>query len=250
MTWNGMRKMRGNIIDDRLVELISRTAYAVGKRFGVDVWDVRGRLLNYVAEMEIDYAGVVDERPLEVDYEQALKSLRKDLSVVAEKEARKLRAKDRGYSVDDEAFYSIGHLKELLEVYYQTGVTEHPPVGFSESVRHEKNDGSTTGNFLAGMMDVEIGLGKIKPRYQDILRLRYGVLAEWTDEGICRLAQSEVRDITGWHWEALRALLGDSGEEVGRRVRQALTALQRALGGSSPWRRDERLDVLLATEGW
>ncbi len=227
-----------------LVFECARTSYSVGKRFGIPVGPLREKLLVHAAEMEGDYHAGEDKEFSDEDLLVFLRSARRNLYREAEKEARRVRAKTRGYSVDDEAYYTLGHLKELLEVYYSAGLLENPPVGFSESVRHEKTDGSNYGNFLATLLDVEIALRDISLRYQDILYLRYGYLAEYTDEGISRLAQSEVRDITGYHWEALRALLGDSGEEVGRRCRQALSALQRRLGGRSPWTSDEVYDAL------
>lgn len=243
VTENGYgRPWRG----DGLVSLCRRVCYTVGKRFGVDPTYLRGKLTEYVATLDDDFSWLSDEEMGDGDYESHLRHLHRKLSLAAEKEARRVRATKRGYSVDDEVFYPIGYLKELLEVYFSAGLLEHPPVGFSESVRHEKADGSDYGNFLTSLLDIEIGLGKISTHHNQVLRLRYGFLANHTDEGIARLAQSEVRDLTGWHWEALRSTLGASGDEVGTQCRKALNALQRALGGRSPWRRDETLEALMS----
>lgn len=239
---NGYGRPRGH----DLVHECGRVCYSVGKRFGVDPSYLRGKLTEYVVSLAGDHTWLSDEEMDDGDYESRFRRLRRDLSLFAEREARRVRAAKRGYSVDDEVFYPIGYLKELLEVYFSAGLLEHPPVGFSDSVRHEKADGSDYGNFLTSLLDIEIGLGKISTHHNQILRLRYGFLADHTDEGIARLAQSEVRDLTGWHWEALRATLGASGDEVASQCRRALKALQRALGGSSPWHRDGTLEALMS----
>jgi hypothetical protein len=153
-----------------------------------------------------------------------------------ERFCRKEEAASKGYSVEDEAFYSLRTLEELLVIYLSVGIEERAPIGTSDSVRHQKSDGAERGNYLAGMLDLQRGLSLIKWGYRQRLEVRFGDLAHLSDDAVAGLSQSEVRDLLGWHHDRLTLVLGSTGDQVRHRTQTALRALQTALGGPNPWR--------------
>lgn len=197
---------------------------------------MEGGVFKVVCQIETGNSWLETEGPDDEGYADHLRDLRRALRLLSEKVARQVRARERGYGVDDEAYYSKGALIELLEIYYQCGVVEDPPITATESVRQSGKEGGTYGNFLVSLLDVKVSLGKIPMRHREVLWLRFGPLALYSDTAIANMAQSEIRDTTGWHWARLRSVLGETGEDIRTRVDRALWILQKALGGSGAWR--------------
>lgn len=171
----------------------------------------------------------------EEEYKVAMKKLRSSLYWAGERYCRREKAKESGYRPEDEAFYGLKFIAELLTIYFQTGIEEHAPIGTSDSVRHQKADGAEYGNFLASMLDVEKAYWKLNGNYRQRLEVRYGQLGHLSDDRIASLSQSEAKDLTGMHHDHLRLLLGTTGDQVRHRTGTALRALQALLGGPNPW---------------
>ena len=155
-----------------------------------------------------------DESLEDDEYNAASQALRRKLRKAGDRFCRTEKAASSGYDVEDEAFYSIERLKELVETYYSDGLTEHPPIGRTESVRHT-GDGSEAGTWLSSLIDVERGLSMLSGEYSHRLSDRYKTNAHMSDSDY------------GF-------TLGLTEDQVRGRTRSALRALQRHLGGSNP----------------
>lgn len=214
--------------------VISRT---LSRKWKVDADDIRQEVLLWCIVQGIDgsFEDIEDEEESKALARRAFASMR----WAGERYCRKEKAAREGYSVEDEAFYGIKALQELLVNYYTDGITAHAPIGTADSVRHQKSDGSTSGNYLVSLLDIDRGLEMVPSHYRQRLALRYGPLAHLSDDGIAGLSQSEIHDLTGWHHDRLALVLGSTGDKVRHRTETALRALQAALGGPSPWRQTE-----------
>jgi hypothetical protein len=158
-----------------------------------------------------------DESLEDDEYNAASQTLRRALRKAGDRFCRQEKALSSGYDVEDEAFYSVDRLRELVETFYSDGLTEHPPIGRTESVRHT-GDGSEAGTWLSSLIDVERGLSLLSPEYSHRLSDRYKTNAHMSDS-----------DYGYAH--------GLTEDQVRGRTRSALRALQRHLGGSNPWNR-------------
>lgn len=209
---------------------ISRT---LSRKWKVDPDDIRQEVLLWCIVQGIDgsFEAIEDEEESQALARQAYASMR----WAGERFCRKEKAAREGYSIEDEAFYGLKALQELLVNFFVTGLESHAPIGTADSVRHQKSDGSTSGNYLVSLLDVDRGLTLIPNHYRQRLAVRYGPLAHLSDDGIANLSQSEIHDLTGWHPDRLALILGSTGDKVRHRTETALRALQTALGGPSPW---------------
>lgn len=220
-------------------ELIQDNATAISrklsKRWQVEAEDIRQEILVWCLTQGIDgsYVDLEDEEEAKSQAAQSYSSMR----WAGERYCRKEKAAREGYSIEDEAFYGLKALQELLVNFFVTGLESHAPIGTADSVRHQKSDGSTSGNYLVSLLDVDRGLSLIPQHYRQRLAVRYGPLAHLSDDGIARLSQSEIHEMTGWHPDRLALVLGNTGDRVRHRTETALKALQNALGGPNPWGR-------------
>lgn len=129
------------------------------------------------------------------------------------------KAASAGYDTEDEAFYSLARLKDLLEIFYADGITEHPPIAREDSVRHQSGDGSEAGTWMSSLIDVERGLSMISDEMAHRLKHRYGTKNVHLNDSDYGSAQ------------------GLTGDQVRGRTKSALLALQRSVGGGNPWNR-------------
>lgn len=140
-----------------------------------------------------------------------------------ERYRRACRALASGYEPEDEQFYSLRVLRILLPRYIDGGVTESAPQGRDQG-RTGRSDGSEHGDYLAIMLDMERGLSALKPHQRNLL-VRYFTLSQEDSEDGRWLRQQEASS------------MGLTLEALEMRVHRALVALQRELGGPSPWPR-------------
>ena len=135
---------------------------------------------------------------------------------------RAQKAAAEGYSTLDEQFYTIGMLQALLPLYFEGGVTEEPPKG--RASRGAPGGQSEGGNYLAMMIDLDLGLAAVAVGHQRLLE-RYFRLPQGDDEASRWTRQQEASSM-GLTYDALRM-----------RVYRALAALRHELGGANPWNR-------------
>lgn len=147
----------------------------------------------------------------EEDEAERTRRLRNALCNHLDKVARRVKAGVLGYEADDEFFYSLGHLRDLLpDVYDPAGRTS-----FSAS-EHEisaKSDPAEGGNRLTEVSDVSVALGRLGKDDQRVLFLRFGAGDTFDSIG----SQLDVEPHTA---------------EV--RVSRALGRLRDELGGPAP----------------
>lgn len=216
-----------------LVESVSREA---AKRFGphIDRADVREGVSRYVRSRGFSDSDLEDpEVPGTQELERVL-LLRRALSVVAERTARTLRGSTLGYGVEDEAYYGIGYLGELLEAIFHGGLSESPPVG-GETEVVQASDGAQSGGYLVSLLDTKKALSAMDKAFREILWLRYGPLVGLSGTAVLAMADGELLARAGVTAETLRAVLGADAVEVDARTLRALRALQAATGGRTPW---------------
>jgi hypothetical protein len=152
------------------------------------------------------------------EYSDALKALRKEMRAAAEKYCRQEKAAKEGYEYDDEAYYSIGALKNLLEAWMVHGPVESPARTAESSVSRPKGSGQY-GDYLVSLIDVGIAARRLPDRQKTILFHAYSPqYAGKTDEEIA----SELRS-KGWQGMTQEKFSGAHG--------RALGLLQRQLGG-------------------
>lgn len=158
------------------------------------------------------------------DNSEALKSwLRQVARRIQKSEERTYRAERAyasGYQPIDECFYSLTALRHLIPAYLDGGISEHPPKGRVEQGPIGHTDGSEYGNWLVMMADIDQALKEI-PEGQSRLLQRY-------------FAYPQGR--SGWTHLEISAAMGQEPEALTGRVRRALRAVQRVLGGPDPAR--------------
>lgn len=220
-----------------LMSIIKAISWRTSRKWNMDREDIAQEMVLHLLSQGVDVEWMDDEDIEKDEREDLVRQLRSCLFYVGERYARKEKALKGGYSIDDEAFYSRARIEQLLEWYLEVGIEEHAPTGASESVTHTKSDGAESGNHLAAMLDIDRGLSLIKPGYLSRLQVRFGPLCKYSDDQIAAMSQSEIKDVTGWHHERLRDVLGTTGDQIRHRVDTAVKDLQRTLGGLSPWNR-------------
>lgn len=230
----------GGRINQIIDDLVKATSGKLARKWkGQSRDDISQELYLWCIAKGIDGSFVDTES--DEEYQEEIRKLRNSLwwagETYCQREHRQAKAFRAGYSPEDEYFYSVKQLEHMLEVYYSVGVEERPPVTYEVSGRGSV-DPAEGGNHLAGMVDLTKGLAAMDDGYRARLEVRYGPLSGYSDDAVAGLAQSEAYRLTGWHPEALRGLLGDTGDAVRHRVGTALRNLQTALGGPSPWTRE------------
>ena len=212
-------------MDQTILELASLEAGALHRRWpAVERDDIRQEILLWVLErpeIDAEASGLADLGEDEGDARKALRLKLRDAGAQYckryERDRRRERAAARGYETADEAFYGLAYLRELVEHLMAYGVAERPPVGRADATKRI-GDPAEGGTYLASLLDVQRGLRLISHNYLQRLWDRLGDNAHLSDEEY------------GW-------LHGLTEGQVRGRVRVALRALQRELGGASPWNR-------------
>lgn len=196
-----------------LYNLASIQAYGLSRRFpGIDRDDIRQECI--LAALE-DGDFVWPEGLDQEERDRVERILGKRMRRAGEKYCRREKAALAGYDVADEAFYGINELRELVSAYFTDGITERPPIGRETSVRRT-GDPSERGGWTVALMDVQHGLTAIQEHY------------------VKRLYDHLHRHGHKPDSDAAYAM-GLTEDQLRTRTRTALRALQRALGGQSPW---------------
>lgn len=150
---------------DDLEDLINTTAYRLYKRYRrwVEASDVRQEMWVYVA-------GLTDERLETIEPG----TLRWRLHDAGERYARREKATRSGYSVDDEVYYGLRVIRELLPV----AIDDTPVVmrGVDDS------QGVTTRRSPPGAgMDYETAVADLRRAYRGLTKERRKVLSDYAE---------------------------------------------------------------------
>lgn len=199
---------------DELYDLCKSLSYGLAKKYAmVEREDISQEIVVYAVSHFESYP---DPSLEPAEFRKELAALKKRLRKAGDKYCRIEKAAKVGYEVEDECFYSLNRLKELVETYYQVGIEEKPPIE-GDSVRRS-SDGSEAGTWISSLLDVERGLTLISFANSYRLRHRYKLNARMDDS-------------------AYAASQGLTPDQLKGRLRTSLRALQRALGGANPWNR-------------
>jgi len=208
-------------LDSLLTDLVPKLIPSLCRKFpGLDPDDVAQQAWSGILERRDHLEALLEDGQPETARHNA-----KDLATKAvlsmfreqRRHDRAVKALNSGYDVEDETFYSLGQLMQLLPVYLDKGVQPEAPKGRDVSPPGY-GDPAEGGGWLAMMLDVDTAFWAVK-RYHRLTLFRYFKLLgskgggpEWT--------HSDVASHMGVPPEVLRG-----------RVYKALAAMQRELGG-------------------
>lgn len=129
-----------------------------------------------------------------------------------ERYCRREKARQRGYRTQDEAFYDLGQIDEILEHVFAYGDWQSNPV-VGDKVK-TGSDPATGGNWTAACADVARAITQLEIPQQFVLRLRYE-------------QHMKLKDIGG---------MFDKSHEWARvELEKAKEELVDQLGGENPW---------------
>lgn len=136
------------------------------------------------------------------------------------REERAKKAAQAGYETHDEVFYTQGALRRLIPMYLDGEIADRPPQG-RESAGKVSGGSMTYGDFLVTMVDVDRAFQSLSPSKQKLLTRYY----------------SYPQGSGGFTHTEIAGRMGMRPNELGSRVQSALKAMQKELGGQSPWNR-------------
>lgn len=145
-------------------------------------------------------------------------------------------AEQTGYRPEDEAFYGVGQLRELVEHFYKVGITERPLTGRDESVTRTASDPAAGGTWLVSLLDVESGLRRLPARHRNVLKFRYKDMGDYSSPELAKMLDNLA--VAPGKRQRIERLLGTTDAQIRMRVRRALGKLQEKLGGPNPYRDD------------
>ncbi len=194
----------------------------------VELDDIKQELwaAYYASEHRLDGAesaadGLTPEGERE-DTRPAIRALRREMWNAVERYCRREKAEAAGYRTTDEAFYSSGALRALLEAWFAEGVKADPPKTRENSVKRRTTPGEG-GDYLISMVDVDYAIRRLDTQQQVMLFFAYSPeYAGKTDEEIA----ADLR---------MRGMKHMTEHVFRKKVWRAVRALQRQLGGASPW---------------
>lgn len=156
------------------------------------------------------------------DTREAFKALKREMWNAVEKHCRREKAEAAGYRTTDEAFYSSGALRALLEAWFAEGVQAEAPKTRENSVKR-RSPAHEGGDYMVSLIDVDKAIRRLDVQQQVMLFFAYSPeYAGKTDEEIS--AELRMRGMKHMTEHAFR-----------KKVWRAVRALQRNLGGPSPW---------------
>lgn len=225
-SWDGMRitKSRSLLIlevpvfdftpqDEAAVASASKILYS-RYRSVVDFEDVQQELYCWLLQK---YDKVVDWRE-RLDTQHAERTIVKALRNAGEKYCRQEKAEREGYSPDDEFFYSLPMVADLLVLYFDPDWMMPNGQDFTASTSGGR-PASEGGNLPAMVSDIGRGLKALPRPDSELLRRVYGGSNSAADE-IAALA---------CEWDV-------SFSAANSRVRRVIGRLRAALGGADPYK--------------
>ena len=202
-----------------LYELVPSVTYIIVRKFKgwVDTDDVRQECYLWAIGRGQHFTDLLNEENPD-KREQNEKRIAYQMRRVAERYARKEKARKAGYKVGDEAFYDTSTIAQLIP-FIIASVVEGTVL---EQAQDLINDGqprkqpapSEGGNLLAILIDVKRSYLKLEEEDKIILRMRY-------------YDNNTLQEISQYLEVAVST--------ADRRCTSALRRLQDNLGGDSPW---------------
>ena len=206
-------------INPAIFDIAPSVAYAVHRQFKqwVEREDVKQECMQW-AMQRVDY---INSQLSEPDTETRRHNEQKiawQMSRAAERYCRKEKSVKSGYQLGDEAFYQTAILGQLLPFVIASVLDGTVLEQAQEMIRDGQPKGSSSpaegGNLLAMLLDIKRGYLKLSEEHQRILVLRYHE----------NLTLEQVGSILECHFTT-----------ADRRCSRALQALNKELGGPSPY---------------
>lgn len=207
-------------LNPSVYEIAPSVAYAVTQRYPkfVERDDVKQECLQWA----LTRAAYINEQLGEPDTDKRRHNEQKiawQMLRVAERYARREKAARSGYQTGDEAYYERATLAQLLPFVIASIIDGTVLEQAQEMVRDGQPKGSSSpaegGNLLAILLDIKKGYMKLETEEQQLLVWRY-------HESLT-LAQ-------------MAAILECAVSTADRRCINAIRALQKNLGGETPWK--------------
>ena len=202
-----------------LYELVPSVAYVISKRFKgwVDPQDIKQECYLWAISRGEQFAKLLEE-PEPNKREQNERRIAYQMQRMAERFARKEKARKAGYKTSDEIFYDTTTIAKLIP-YIIASVVEGTVL---EQAQEMINDGTPRkqstpaegGNLLAILIDIKRASLKLEQEDKTILQMRYH---------------------DNFTLQQIAQYLECATSTADRRSISALRRLQDKLGGQTPW---------------
>lgn len=202
-----------------LYELVPSVAYVISKRFKgwVDPQDIKQECYLWAIGRGEQFAKLLEE-PESSKREQNERRIAYQMQRMAERFARKEKARKAGYKTSDEIFYDTTTIAKLIP-YIIASVVEGTVL---EQAQEMINDGTPRkqstpaegGNLLAILIDIKRAYLKLEQEDKTILQMRYH---------------------DNFTLQQIAQYLECATSTADRRSISALRRLQDKLGGQTPW---------------
>jgi RNA polymerase sigma factor (sigma-70 family) len=200
-------------------DLVSAVAGSIARRFKgwVERDDLKQELYLWFIGRQDQYTDQLNEENKE-KREHNERRLAYQMRRIAEKYARKEKARKAGYHITDEVFYDTATIARLMPSILQSviegTVLEQAQDLINDGQPRKQPAPSEGGNLLAILIDVKKSYLKLKEEDKTILRMRY-----YDNNTLQEIAQ----------------YLEVAVSTADRRCTSALRRLQDKLGGDTPW---------------
>ena len=202
-----------------LADLVPAVANSITRKFKgwVERDDVKQELYLWVLGRQSQYLDQLNEENKE-KREYSVSRLAFQMRRIAEKYARREKARKAGYQTTDEAFYDTATIAQLmphiLASVIEGTVLEQAQELINDGQPRKQSTPAEGGNLLAILIDVKKSYLKLEEEDKTILRMRYydnNTLQEISQYLECAVSTAD------------------------RRCTSALRRLQDKLGGDTPW---------------
>lgn len=200
-------------------DLVPAVANSIARKFKgwVDRQDVKQELYLWAILRQDHYIDQLNEENKD-KREHSERRLAFQMRRIAEKYARKEKAKKAGYHPSDEAFYDTATIAQLmphiLSSVIEGTVLEQAQEIINDGQPRKQSAPAEGGNLLAILIDVKRSYLKLEEEDKTILRMRY-----YDNQTLQEIAQ----------------YLECAISTADRRSNSALRRLQDLLGGDTPW---------------
>lgn len=197
--------------DEAVLSSVSRALRSRYHGF-VDLDDVRQELYVWL----IKNASKVEDWRKNYNPRTAERLLARSLRNHGEKFCRREKAAQCGYEVDDEFFYSISMVAELLQLYFDPDYMQPP------SLEHDSTSGGKAsaegGNLVAMVSDVGRAFEELSQADQQTLDFVYGG----------EMAPRDAINLLALNWDC-------TYNAADKRIRRVVGRLREKLGGPRPY---------------
>jgi RNA polymerase sigma factor (sigma-70 family) len=202
-----------------LYQLVPSVTYVIVRKFKgwVDTEDIRQELYLWAIGRGQQFTDLLNEPNFE-KREQNERRIAYQMRRVAERYARREKARKAGYKVGDEAFYDTTLIAQLIPFVIASivngTVLEQAQEMINDGTPRRQSTPAEGGNLLAILIDIKKAYLKLDQEDKTILQMRYH---------------------DGFTLNQVAQYLECATSTADRRSTSALRRLQNKLGGETPW---------------